>query len=668
MKQSLLLIFIILITFSCSKENVNTTPSTNNNEVSFYTSSSLSKITDTLWEQDDRVGIYMINNQTRDILSNNIEYTIGDNYTDSVVFSVVDLNNTIYYPSNTLVDFMAYYPYQANIENMSYQIDVSDQSDLTDIDFVVADKLTSKGGDEKRTPIGFTFRHKLSKLQLNIEANDEVSDLTGIEVSFLDVATKASYTFGVETTSSATEDVIIASEAPNDLDLEVTDGSDVTNCTVTAILVPQDLTTKILRFTVDGNYYYSPELSTIFESGCSYTYNVSIGDNRVLLKSTNIEEWTTGGENDVTMSMVEGTRGNPIILSSSDDLFTLASEVNAGDSKDGIYYRLESSSLTISSWTPIGSKDYPFKGGFDGNNVSLKIRSLANSASDYLGVFGYIEDAEISNVAVSGSVVSAENNYIGGVAGYASNSQVTDCSNSASVSGGNYIGGIVGYASNTQFTNCHNQAMLGGSGYLGGIAGVSTAGTIINNCSNLAAITTNSQYIGGIVGLAETNSFIINCYNKGEIMGTLIGGIAGESVSSFIINCYNNMAVAGYDIQATNTNAGIAGNTSGSNTFISCYNTGVIYNGTNMGGICADYDTAESNTLIACFSKESISGISSKDGDIFSSESDLTISLNQAAEDYNASSLWVNYPRAYKWEIEDNNFYPTLITTSVAGE
>lgn len=48
--------------------------------------------------------------------------------------------NLIYLPAdNSPLDFVAYYPYTAGLENNIYTVDVSDQSDQSAIDLMAAD-------------------------------------------------------------------------------------------------------------------------------------------------------------------------------------------------------------------------------------------------------------------------------------------------------------------------------------------------------------------------------------------------------------------------------------------------------------------------------------------------------------------------------------------------
>ena len=102
----------------------------------------------------------------------------------------------------------------------------------------------------------------------------------------------------------------------------------------------------------------------------------------------------------------------------------------------------------ILQWTPIGTSAAPFKGTFDAGGHIISALSIANTAS-YQGLFGYIDNAAVKNLTITGSIIGA--GYLGGIVGYACStasapSAFTDCLNQGNITGGTtYIGGIVGY-------------------------------------------------------------------------------------------------------------------------------------------------------------------------------------------------------------------------------
>ena len=93
--------------------------------------------------------------------------------------------------------------------------------------------------------------------------------------------------------------------------------------------------------------------------------------------------WSSEG---VTSLSGEGTETNPYKIGTANELAFLAEKINAGEDKYvGKHYVLVSDiNLAGKEWVPIGTKDMPFKGVFDGKNhkiVGLKINSLPDGTT-----------------------------------------------------------------------------------------------------------------------------------------------------------------------------------------------------------------------------------------------------------------------------------------------
>lgn len=173
------------------------------------------------------------------------------------------------------------------------------------------------------------------------------------------------------------------------------------------------------------------------------------------------------------------------------------------------------------SFVPIGTKEHPFRGTFDGGNHSINDLKIDTSAQkgEYTGLFGYIENARIRNLILCGPNVVGYDN-VGALVGGGKNSTIVNCSiyNNTVVSGVHNVGGIIGYSDQTTVTNCnvdkqYNTATISGSydsvGHegdnVGGIIGYTTAGTESQYTSHsgnsvIGAIITGTRNVGGLVG------------------------------------------------------------------------------------------------------------------------------------------------------------------------
>ena len=236
-----------------------------------------------------------------------------------------------------------------------------------------------------------------------------------------------------------------------------------------------------------------------------------------------------------------GTSSDPFLLSSREDMVTLANFVNSGGSTVNKYYKLNNYiDMGNTNFTPIGSMvnstAYYFAGTFDGNNcliINLSIQSNNTNANGDLGLFGYLTGT-VKNVRLINGLIqlSKSGKSAGGVVGSMyDNAIVENCSNiGVTVENlqGNYgdsnVGGIAGYndSVNCKIRYCCNLADITNLSYgqatAGGIVGraISTVEECYNTGSVSAGVSGNSSssYAGGICGKDAT---VTNCFNRGTI-------------------------------------------------------------------------------------------------------------------------------------------------------
>ena len=215
------------------------------------------------------------------------------------------------------------------------------------------------------------------------------------------------------------------------------------------------------------------------------------------------------------------------------------------------------------NWNPIGGEN-PFKGIFDGNGHTVSDLYI-NSSGSNLGLFGYVDGAEIKNVTVQGNVTGfyEEGNeqsgqYVGLVLGVGTTkSKLENCESRGSVTGCGYVGGIAGLVPRGTITLCINRATVTGSSqsgkYIGGIVGY---GKGLSFCANYADITAEGSSVGGLVGYVFpdiNNEGMSNCMNVGNVIGKQnVGGLAGECFAPQNTNNYSYGRV-----EATNQYAGL---------------------------------------------------------------------------------------------------------------
>lgn len=287
----------------------------------------------------------------------------------------------------------------------------------------------------------------------------------------------------------------------------------------------------------------------------------------------------------------EGTEQSPYIIDSSAKLIALRTNVNAGETYAGVYFKLASDIALSGKWTAIGNgtrngtsyTGTAFKGVFDGDDKTISGLTITTTigAKVAIGLFGVVDGGTVKNlnltdvninvpssdlagaaigmmlngataeaITVSGAVVGHDG--VGAIAGrLVIDGTIANCTNNASVTS-NYggIGGIVGKAyyddaSNTsifaKITNCVNKGTITAPQYVGGIAGLARAN--VSGCVNEGTIVGGTQ-TAGIVGQLIAAGTVSDNENKGKVSGTRhVGGIIGSYTQSVDYH-YNKVTIS----------------------------------------------------------------------------------------------------------------------------
>lgn len=295
----------------------------------------------------------------------------------------------------------------------------------------------------------------------------------------------------------------------------------------------------------EGAYTYTVKAKGYAKAGD--TLNVT-KDETISVTLTPSTAWDGAGRDQPDGS---GTQTDPYQIGSGAELAWLANAVNNASSGTKFYVVLtDDIDLGNQPWTPIGkfgygSSDRSFSGSFRGNGHTVK---GLNASAEYAGLFGSINDAEITGVVVQGTVTSsnASSGDAGGIVGRAigTKNTITDCGSEATVSGGSYCGGILGNSQNgscaLEITGCYNSGRVSAKDRAAGIVarfnGSSSAITL-NTCYNTGEITSES-YASGIYG---SNSVTISdSYTVGAISGKDASSSSAFSTGSYdtLTNCY----------------------------------------------------------------------------------------------------------------------------------
>lgn len=244
----------------------------------------------------------------------------------------------------------------------------------------------------------------------------------------------------------------------------------------------------------------------------------------------------------------QGTVESPYQIENGAQLAWLADKVNNSTSVTKLYAELtDDIDLGGNPFTPIGTQSgyssvYPYQGSFDGQGHTV---TGLNVSAQYAGLFGVIQDAEIKNVIVQGTVTAADSKgYAAGIAAVAKGSKnsITGCGNETNVSGGSYVGGILGNSQNydavVTITGCYNTGSISAKDRAAGIIGrYNGSNPEIVDCYNTGAITSEDYATGIYAGISSN---ISNCYTIGRIQGSDNSKTGAFTTGSYdtLTNCY----------------------------------------------------------------------------------------------------------------------------------
>lgn len=139
---------------------------------------------------------------------------------------------------------------------------------------------------------------------------------------------------------------------------------------------------------------------------------------------------------------------------------------------------------------------------------------LGNMVGSIIGSIGYQSDSVFSSViddCHNTGIVYAYRGAAGGIAGYISNTIVTNCSSEGNITRSAPGGGVTSIAENCEISSCYVKGDFIGKkggraiGYVGGIIG-DAVGSSADNCKYMGKLTSDAAVFGGIIGKADAAS------------------------------------------------------------------------------------------------------------------------------------------------------------------
>ena len=226
-------------------------------------------------------------------------------------------------------------------------------------------------------------------------------------------------------------------------------------------------------------------------------------------------------------------------ISTPEELAKLASMTNNGKVNGGEFVLANDIDLskysTGEGWIPIGDNNR-FIGKFDGNGYIIDNLYINKEYID-MGLFGFVEDAEINNLGVE-NVNIKSGDCVGTLVGFLRAGSVTNCYSTGTIKAINTIGGLVGAAVDATISNSYSAVnVFSTAGRVGGLIGEVGSSTI-TNCFSIGNVE-GDGLVGGLMGAAG-EATISNCYATGNVAGSeSVGGFIAVTARSNITNCYS---------------------------------------------------------------------------------------------------------------------------------
>ena len=278
----------------------------------------------------------------------------------------------------------------------------------------------------------------------------------------------------------------------------------------------------------------------LFASSAIFEYNVETAEDIFQETLTaNANEASLMEDFDPVMFRGKGTEASPYLISTVEELLSIAVWVNNGAFTDAHYLLENDIDLGGAEWTPIGDflnselYTYAFKGTFDGNGKKVSNFKITKPQI-YAGFFGLANNATIKNLTVENFNVNIE---------YAANYM--------------YVGGIVariraiGDGETAIIENCHvknsniaakSLVRIYGSGHSGYLHSSENATLTVKNCTTDAKVNffVNDTTVGGdrsmiraggligYVGITDGQMRIVDSSSSAVVHTELADGAQGS--------------------------------------------------------------------------------------------------------------------------------------------
>ncbi|AJQ92857.1 thrombospondin type 3 repeat-containing protein [Gynuella sunshinyii] len=257
--------------------------------------------------------------------------------------------------------------------------------------------------------------------------------------------------------------------------------------------------------------------------------------------------------------------------------FELTTSLNFDTNADGVFDEHDEYWNDGFGWVPIGERDQRFRAVFEGNGYSINNLVINRPESSYVGLFGYITDASIHHLSLSGDLTH--------------------------IAGGGYVGGLVGSSYLSAILAADVQGTVSGQGlYVGGLVGAFSRGSIVQSHSD-STVSSRFHYVGGLIGVGSQETMIRDSYSTGSVTGGYyVGGLIGKCLNTEVLASYSTGSVRGKRQYV----GGLIGKAISATSVTASYSTATVHgSGNYVGGLLGD---ANDLTLTASYSAGTVIG------------------------------------------------------------
>jgi hypothetical protein len=206
-------------------------------------------------------------------------------------------------------------------------------------------------------------------------------------------------------------------------------------------------------------------------------------------------------------------------------------------------------------WVPIGHRrisNRMFSGHFDGRGYVVRNLEVYRPNSADVGLFGFTQNATISNLRVEGISITGATN-VAGLAGAANSSIFSNCFASGTVTGAKTVAGLTGYAQESHFFRSGADCTIYASLVSNNFTDTSAAGgviayaedTLLEDCYAMGSLvcstiafggrTSGTAYAGGLVGYLHSGSIFASMAKNKVALSTADADFSGDGYAGGLV-------------------------------------------------------------------------------------------------------------------------------------